>query len=94
MRKALFFQEAGLKNNAAAIYFAIDLFGVFGEAYALYFGATFDYHRRAFYLEVFYYGNCIAIKEFGAIAVACHIVALFGFIAGVKLVSTIGANIK
>ena len=37
-------QEASLEHNAAAVDFAIDLFGVFGKANALYLCTAFDNH--------------------------------------------------
>ena len=41
----LFFQEASFENDAATFDFAVNFFGIVGEAYALDFSATLDNHR-------------------------------------------------
>ena len=44
LNRFLLFKEAGFEDDAAAVDFAVNLFGVFGEANAFHFCATLDYH--------------------------------------------------
>ena len=69
----LFFQEAGLQHDAAAVNLAVNLFGILGQADALHFGASLDNHRRTLHFQILDNGNRIAIEQFGAIAILGHI---------------------
>ena len=94
MDNALFLREAGFQYDAATLDFAVNLFGVVGQADALDLSTSFDNHRRASHLQILDNGHRIAIQQLGAIAILRHIVGCWSALLAIKLVCTIGTNIQ